>query len=57
VGGFGIRPYPNNNPEDYEAARLKLASIILGKDVARHMKFKGRIAGPPQEALDQIRGY
>ena len=27
-------PYPNSNPEDYEVARLKLASIILGREAA-----------------------
>lgn len=50
-------PYPNNNPNDYEVARLKLASIILGRSVAKGAKFTGRIEGPPLEAIDQITNY
>ncbi|MFH1074158.1 MAG: hypothetical protein V1752_03625 [Candidatus Firestonebacteria bacterium] len=50
-------PYPDNNPEDYELARLNLASVILGTDISGGMKFKGRISGPPQKQVDQIKGY
>ena len=50
-------PYPNNNPDDYEIARLKLASLILGRDIAAGREFAGRIEGPPQEATVQITNY
>lgn len=50
-------PYPNNNPEDYEIARLKLASIILGREVGGDLTFRGRIDGPPQQPVEQITGY
>ncbi|MDP6111285.1 MAG: hypothetical protein QGF00_26865 [Planctomycetota bacterium] len=50
-------PYPNNNPADYEVARLKLASIILGREVSPGTRFAGRIDGPPQISIDQITNY
>ncbi|MHC4717488.1 MAG: hypothetical protein ACYS5V_10995 [Planctomycetota bacterium] len=50
-------PYPVNNPEDYELARLKLASLILGRNLAGSMQFKGPVAGPPNTMVDQITGY
>ena len=50
-------PAPVNNPEDFEVARLKLASLILGRDIAGKMQFKGPIDGPPNETVDQITNY
>ena len=50
-------PLPNNNPEDYEVARLRLASMILGKDVSGTAGFKGPIDGPPLAPVDQITNY
>ncbi|MCW8128769.1 MAG: hypothetical protein KIS92_00155 [Planctomycetota bacterium] len=50
-------PSPNNNPADYEIARLELAGIILGMDLAKGLKRQGRIDGPPEAFVDQIQGY
>jgi hypothetical protein len=47
-------PYPCNNPEDYELARLKLASIILGLDLTGGRKFEGRI---PVQAQPWVRAW
>jgi hypothetical protein len=50
-------PAPNNNPEDWELARLELAEIILGKDLLKGAKRTGRIEGALEKFVDQVWGY
>ncbi|MFH0939231.1 MAG: hypothetical protein V1899_08120 [Planctomycetota bacterium] len=50
-------PAPNNNPDDWELARLELAGIILGKDFLQGVKRMGRIEGAPEKFVDQVWGY
>ena len=50
-------PYPNNNPHDYEIARLKLASLITGKQMAGPHEFLGPIPGHSPDFIDQIQNY
>ena len=50
-------PVQNNNPEDWELARLELAGIILGKDLLKGAKRAGRIEGAPEKFVDQVWGY
>ncbi|MBI3829881.1 MAG: hypothetical protein HY291_10210 [Planctomycetes bacterium] len=50
-------PYPNNNPGDWELARLELAGIILGKDLLNGRKRSGRLEGQGEGFVDQITGY
>jgi hypothetical protein len=48
----------NNNPEDFELARAKLASLILAKDLTAGRIFAGKLEGGlAQEDVDQIQGY
>ena len=50
-------PYPNNNPLNFEIARLKLASLITGKEMPGDQEFLGRIPGLSSDYEDQIEGY
>ena len=50
-------PFPNNNPHNFEIARLKLASMILGKDVTASHDFLGTLPSPTHGFTDQIRNY
>ena len=50
-------PYPNNNPYNYEIARLKLASMIVGKNISSTQDFLGRIPGTSSNFVDQIKNY